>query len=93
MKLAAGVVYENYEDFTKVFDEYCTKSFELYTLVKSEKKVDNNVKLKHFKCIKHQDPNKVKSRSNGIRICKFNANSCPAELRVSWFNCHFLKQQ
>ena len=76
--------FDSYDEFEREFKNYCDETFQCFTTTDSRYHDDKSVKYKHFKCVHHNEPESVKSKSKGIRPCQhYLASGCKVELRVS----------
>ena len=76
--------FDSYEEFEKAFKNYCDESYQCFSTSDSKYHEDKSVNYKNFKCVHHNNPEKIKSKSKGIRPYQhYLASDCKAELRVS----------
>ena len=84
--------FNSYDEFESEFKKFCDETYQCFTVTDSKYDEDKSVKYKNFKCVHHNDPQKIKSKSMGIRPYQhYLASGCEAELRVS-FNIGYLKK-
>ena len=59
--------FEIFEDFEKEFSRYCNETFQCFIVTDSKFHEDKTVKYKTLKFVHHHDPEKIKTKSKGIR--------------------------
>jgi hypothetical protein len=62
---------------------YWHKTHQILTKYKSQFTSSGKQKIIHYKCVHHKKPEKIKSKSTGIRpLQNYNAKGCPAEYQI-----------
>jgi len=87
-KLFEGQTFDDNDQFAQQFDVYCQKTYQILTITHSqfliEKDENSGYKMVEWKCIKHNDNNKLKSKSDGHRPKQsYYANKCTAKFRIN----------
>jgi hypothetical protein len=83
----ANAQFNSYEEFVKLFNEYCEASYQTYNVTDSRVNDANDKQFKYkyvvYKCQLHADPDKIKTKSKGLRpVQSYTGCICLAEMRL-----------
>ena len=76
--------YDNYNVFKSEFDTYCSQNWCQFQIVTNKINKDQSIQYDfvHFKCIYHNDPNKMPTKDRKSTLTQnYYACNCPLEIR------------
>jgi hypothetical protein len=80
-RLCSGKVFHSYENFQTEFDLYCKETYQIFTITKSEKMDESEVKFRVFSCIRHGSK---KSKGDHVRENQsYNGCNCSTSFRIN----------
>ena len=82
-----GQLFDNFDEFEQVFQEFTKKTYTLWTTVSSALiKGSNNYKYMHYKCIHYRTIDDLTTKSNGVRPKQAYVAPCGclAEIRINF---------